>query len=159
MRVLGIDPGFGRCGVAVIDHNNGKDVLLFSDCIETPTTNTFHERLLLVGKAVEDIIERYKPTDAALELIFFSKNQKTALQVAEARGVLLYVLLRNGLEVSEHNPMEIKIAMTGYGRASKNQVMEMVQRLIITNHPITHDDEYDAIAVALTHTATHRALI
>jgi crossover junction endodeoxyribonuclease RuvC len=156
MLVVGIDPGYGRCGVAVVKRHLGKDTLLHSMCIETPSTLEFSERLFMVGEIIDQIIVQYCPDSIALEEIYFSSNQKTAINIAEVRGMILYIARKNNIPVSEHNPVRIKIAMTGHGKASKDQVITMVERIIKPERPITYDDEYDAIAVALTHLAEYK---
>ncbi len=157
MRVLAIDPGFGRCGVAVVERGqDGKDVLLYSDCIETSAKEVFLERLAEVGTEVERLLTLYKPDAFAIEEVFFSTNQKTALHTAEVRGMLLYVAYIKGIPIYEYNPGRVKIALTGYGNASKDQVTAMVHKLTnITKSPML-DDEYDAIAIGLTHLAENR---
>jgi crossover junction endodeoxyribonuclease RuvC len=149
-RILGIDPGYERMGVAVVEKvGNQKETLLFSDCVVTKRKIPHHERLLVLGKAVSEIIKKYKPTVLAIEKLYFNENQKTALLVSEARGAVLFVASNMRLSVCEYTPLEIKVSITGYGRADKKQMTSMVERLITTTKPIEHDDEYDAIATAL----------
>lgn len=157
VRVIAVDPGYDRLGVAVIERKqNGTEELLYSTCIETPRENGFPERLLSVGETFENVIETHVPNVFASETLFFTKNQKTALLVAETRGVLLYTARKHGLSVFEYTPLQIKIAVTGYGKSDKRQVTAMVKRLIEVAKPVTHDDEYDAIAVGLTCLASER---
>ncbi|MEK7194451.1 MAG: crossover junction endodeoxyribonuclease RuvC [Patescibacteria group bacterium] len=151
-RVIGIDPGFERCGVAVLEENK----LLFSTCIITESSDKHEERLLTLGQELGKIIKKWKPNALATEKLFFNINIKTALKVAEARGVILYEAARADLPVHEYSPQAIKIAVTGYGKASKPQVETMVLRLLGLKTPPRHDDETDAIAVAITHMATAR---
>jgi len=154
MRVLGIDPGYDRCGVAVAERDaSGKDVLLYSTCI-TPPKGEHAERLRVIVTEVEHITEEYVPTVCAIEKVFFSKNQKTALAVAEARGALLATVSRAGLPVAGYSPQEIKLAMTGYGKSTKGQVADMVTKLVSVRENVQYDDEFDAIAIALTHLAS-----
>lgn len=158
MRVLGIDPGYGRCGVAVVE-KSGKEILLYSACIDTPVGTPFTERLLLLSRSINAIVQEFSPTEVAIEELFFSTNTKTALKVAEARGVLIHSALLHNLPVHEYNPGSIKIAITGYGKSDKKQIITMIPRLVSLNEKIIkHDDEYDAIAVALTHIASFRHL-
>lgn len=151
-RILSVDPGYERLGVAILE--NGK--LLFSDCIQTPKSDSHSKRLLKIGQELEKIIKEHKPEIFALETLFFSKNQKTALLVSEARGVLMYVAEKNNLEVREFSPAEVKIGVTGYGSSTKKQIMEMVSRIIKIDKEIKFDDEFDAIAVGLTCEATKK---
>jgi crossover junction endodeoxyribonuclease RuvC len=157
MRVLGIDPGYGRCGVAVVEKSTGVESLLYSNCIETEVTLSFSERMREVANGVLGLISSYSPDVIAIEEVYFSKNQKTVLHVAEIRGMLLYLAVSNHIPVEEYNPLRIKVAMTGYGKATKDQVIQMIERLVKPEKTITHDDEYDAIAVALTHIAETRS--
>jgi len=154
MRIISIDPGYERMGVAVIDKvQGGKETLIFSECFQTSTKISHDERLKLIGEEVEKVIKEFNPTALAIENLFFKTNAKTAMHVAEARGVMLYEAAKSGLEVREFTPMEIKVAVTGYGKSEKTQVTEMVKRLIKIDKKIKYDDEFDAIAVGLTYYA------
>ncbi len=155
MRVFGIDPGFGRCGVAVVEKSgSGKEILLYSDCIVTLDTGDFSARLGAIQSACRELIATWQPERVALEKLFFTKNAKTAMRVAEARGSLLAMVHENGLPVREYTPNEVKVAVTGSGRADKEQVASMVARLVAMRKIPKYDDEYDAIAVALTDLAS-----
>lgn len=156
MKIISVDPGYERLGVAVLEKENGKEKLLFSECFKTSAKLPHSERLGLIGKELEKVIEKYKPSTLAIETLFFAKNQKSAMQVAEARGVIMYEGKRNGLEIYEYSPMAVKIAVTGYGKSDKIQITEMVKKLIKIEKEIKHDDEYDAIAIGLTFFATYR---
>lgn len=153
MRILGVDPGYGRLGIAVIEKGLRSDALLFSTCLETDAKLPLHQRLLAVGQALEEVIAAYQPKHLAIEELFFSKNQKTAMQVAEARGVILYEASKHHLTINEYKPVEVKVAITGYGSSDKKQVMNMVGKLIKLPARKMIDDEYDAIGIALTHSA------
>ncbi|MBA3550866.1 crossover junction endodeoxyribonuclease RuvC [Patescibacteria group bacterium] len=157
MRILAIDPGYERLGVAILEKiSSQKEILIYSDCFFTPKTKAHHERLAMVAIEVSRIIEEYKPTALSIETLFFSKNVKTALLVAEARGVVLAEASRNGLKVHEYNPADIKIAVTGYGKSDKQNIIDMVPKLIKISKKITYDDEYDAIAAGITFFATEK---
>ena len=157
MRVLAVDPGYERLGLAVIEkETGGKETLLFSECFKTSAKLAHAGRLHLIGEELGRLILEYTPEAVAIETLFFSNNQKTAMQVSEARGTLLYVAASAGIPVSEFSPADIKIAVTSYGKSDKAQVTEMVKRLIHIEKPIQYDDEYDAIAIGLTFFATHR---
>ncbi len=149
--ILGIDPGYDRLGVAIISTN--PLTLLYSDCLTSNSKNIFAKRLADLGTELETIINQHQPTDIVLEKLFFSKNQKTASQVAEVRGMILYLAGKNNLTVTEYAPSEIKLTITGFGSADKQQVTAMVPKLIKVTKMPKYDDEYDAIAVALTHQA------
>lgn len=120
MRVLAIDPGYGRMGVAVLDKISGEDILVYSNCVETDKALTLPERLMALAQAVERLLKEYKPSFVALEKLFFNKNQKTAMAVAEARGLLIYLAIKYGAKVREFGPQEIKVAVTGYGKSDKS---------------------------------------
>lgn len=157
MKVIGIDPGYDRLGVAVLEHIPGGERLLHSECIETDKTETLPERIFFAGQAIHKILTEHKPDGVALETIFFNKNQKTAIGVAQTRGVIVYLAQLAGCKVFEYGPQEIKIAVTGYGKSDKSAVIDMVKRLV-TNAPLSAlDDEYDAIAVGITCLAHERS--
>jgi crossover junction endodeoxyribonuclease RuvC len=154
MRIISIDPGYERMGVAIIDKDQGgKEILVFSECFQTSTKISHDKRLLLIGSELEKVIKEFQPSALAIENLFFKTNAKTAMHVAEARGVMLYEASKNGLEIKEFTPMEIKVAVTGYGKSEKTQVTEMVKRLIKIDKVIKYDDEFDAIAAGLTYFA------
>lgn len=151
MRILGIDPGYDRIGVAVIDKADGeKEKLIFSTCIQTNKKDSFEKRICFLGLEIKKIIKEFKPNRLAIESLFIEKNQKTAMKVSEARGIIIYECALENLEIKEFSPLQIKIAVTGYGRSDKRQIIDMLHRLIKIETKIKHDDEYDAIAVALT---------
>lgn len=157
MKVLGIDPGFDRLGIAVLEEKNPSPDLLYSSCFTTDRNSLFADRLSSLADEIDLIISKYNPDILAIETLFLHTNQKTVMRVAEARGAIIVSCARKGLAVSEYTPLQIKIAVTGYGRADKKQVTEMVKRLISFDaHKKTTDDEYDAIAVGLTHLASYK---
>lgn len=156
VRVIGIDPGYERVGVAIVEKQNGKEILLFSDCIRTDKALPHAERLATIARALETIILKYEPTTLAAETLFFENNAKTAMRVAEARGVILTAGSLRDMKVCEYTPLQVKSAVTGDGRADKRQIMRMVSILIKLPTKKMLDDEYDAIAVALTCLASER---
>lgn len=156
MRTIGIDPGYDRCGIAIIERANGTDTLLHSCCIETDRTAEFVERLHELGSRFEALLAKYTPDHAGIETLFFSKNQKTAMAVAEARGTLLFLARRHGAKVHEYSPQEVKVAVTGYGKSDKAAITAMLPRLLSKVPQKAHDDEFDAIAIAVTCLAHHR---
>lgn len=159
MRILGIDPGYERMGVAVIEKERGRaERLLWSDCLRTSARLDFLERLHSLGAEIESAITRWKPDAMALETLFFAKNQKTASAVAEVRGMLLYIAGCHGLAVHQFTPLQVKVATTGYGKAGKEQVAAMIRALLRPKKSPKLDDEYDAIAVALTCAANMSSL-
>ena len=153
MKILAVDPGYDRCGIAILEKQDGKEVVLYSNCIETGKNDPFPERLRAVGEGIQQVVEKYAPEGLAMETLYFSKNAKTAIAVAEARGVATFVAARNDLPLFEYSPGAIKIAVTGVGNADKKQVMMMIPRLVKLERLEMLDDEYDAIAVGITHLA------
>jgi len=156
MRILGIDPGFEKLGVAVLERAGGKDTLFYSECFRTSARLPFPERLNALGTRASTIIKKWKPRALAIETLYFEKNLKTAMRVAEARGVVIYEAARAGLSVYEYTPLQVKIAVTGWGRADKKSVMNMVSKLIQLKNKKYSDDELDAVAIGLTHLASAR---
>jgi crossover junction endodeoxyribonuclease RuvC len=164
-RIIGIDPGYDRCGVAIVEGTVQKPRLVFSCCIETDRKLSFPERILFIFKCLSDIMEEHKPTDCSIEDLFFTTNQKTAIKVAEARGVCLLAAAHFKLKIGEYTPLQVKTYLTSYGRADKKQVYFIVEKILKldfsgkTADSITlkkewsqkQDDEIDAIAIALTH--------
>lgn len=157
MKTISIDPGYERLGVAILEKGAGKENLLFSDCLKTSAKLPHEERLKIIGEGVRSLIKKYEPEVMAIETLFFKANVKTAMKVSEARGVMLYEAAQNGLAVKEFTPLQIKIAVTGYGKSEKSQVTTMVKKLIKIEKELQYDDEYDAIAVGLTYFATHNS--
>lgn len=156
MKVLAFDPGYDRLGVSVMEHHEGKEVLLFSTCVTTNKTDPLPERLLIIGGAVKQLLKEHKPDAIAVETLFFNKNITTAIGVAQARGIVIYLAKEAGCTIYEFGPQEIKIAVTGYGASDKKAVYQMLDRLITNIPKHAHDDEYDAIAVGVTCLAHHR---
>lgn len=150
MKVLAIDPGYDRVGIAILEKNNNQEILLHSECFETDKKSDFSDRILTIGLHLENLIQDHKPNRVAIETLFFNKNIKTAIGVAEARGVILFIAKKYGCSVKEFGPQEIKIATTGYGKSDKKAVIDMVKRLVKNVPDKALDDEYDAIAVGIT---------
>jgi len=149
IRVLGIDPGFDRLGLAVVEGDPSKPTVVWSACV-TPAKGPLHLRLAAVSFAVESALTTYAPGAVVLETLFFSKNKKTALAVAEARGAILAVIGKTDIPVIETSPAAIKIAVTGHGSADKASVIRMIPRLVALPPKKRLDDEFDAIAAAIT---------
>ena len=158
MKVLGIDPGYDRLGVAVGEKENGQEKLIFSDCILTDKNTELSDRIHLAGRAFKELLDKYQPDAVALETIFFNKNIKTAIGVAQMRGVLLFLAKEAGCLVYEYGPQEIKVAVTGYGKSDKKAVIDMIKRLVLNTPDLALDDEYDAIAVSVTCLAHYRSI-
>jgi crossover junction endodeoxyribonuclease RuvC len=150
-RIIGIDPGTGRLGFGVIDIVNTKPILIDAGVITTPKSDSDATRLVTIHNELTEIIAQYKPNIMAVERLFFAQNVTTAMTVAQARGVILLCGAQSGLHIAEYTPLQIKMALTGYGRATKQQIQEMVRVLLgLTDIP-KPDDCADALAVALVH--------
>lgn len=149
--VIAVDPGYDRIGIAIFDEKN----LLHSECF-IPDSKIFTERILAIKHHLETLIASYHPACLALETLFFNNNQKTALKVAEARGVITVTALECGIPVHEYSPQAVKIAVTGRGNADKTSVMKMVEKLVILAPKKRHDDELDAVALGIAHQALFR---
>jgi len=156
MRVLGIDPGYDRLGIAIVSAGIPKPIVEFSTCIETNKDDAFVKRLLVLTNEVKHILETKKPEVCALELLFLTKNQKTAMRVAEVRGALLYLISSFSIPVAEYTPLQIKQATTGNGKSGKTEVAKMLPLIATLPEKYRLDDEADAIATALTHLAYSR---
>lgn len=157
MKILGIDPGYDRLGIAVIDKpSKGKETVLYSDCFQTSSKEEIFERFKKIGAEIARVLEEYKPDSMAMETLFITKNQKTGMRVAEARGILIYESTKRNVPVFEYGPMQIKTAVTGDGTSDKDRMIKMVELLVKLPPKDRVDDEYDAIAVALTHAAMKR---
>lgn len=153
MKVLAIDPGYGRCGMAVIERVGTKDVLIFSTCVETSPTTDFAQRLREVVAVCESLLHAHTPDHVAMEKLFFKANRTTAMKVAEVRGALINAAAVASVPVHEYSPAEVKSAVAGWGGADKKQIATMLHALVKIETDIRHDDEYDAIAVGVTHLA------
>ena len=150
MKVLSIDPGYERLGIAILEKENGIEKIIFSETFKTLAKDDFIKRMFLIGKEIEKIIKKYNPKILSIEKLFFNTNQKTATNVSEVRGSIIYIAMKYGLEVFEYTPLEIKSAVTGDGRADKKQMVFMVKQLIKIEKEVKYDDEWDAIAIGLT---------
>lgn len=152
-HLIAIDPGYDRCGVAIFSLNG---TLLHSTCIETKKNDTYTTRLRVVGDAFLKEILQWQPKILAIETLFFSLNKKTALKVAEARGIILYLAEVHNLTIVEISPQTIKTSITGVGNASKDQVLRMTSMIMKNSFTGKQDDEIDAIAIGLTAVQLHK---
>ena len=157
MRVLGVDPGLGRTGVAVVDGTPGSLRLVHASCLSTPAGIDDPARLLLLSELVGTVLAEHRPAFAAVERLFFSTNRSTAMRVSEARGVLLCALAAAGVPVAEYTPNEVKESVAGNGSAGKPQVLRMTMQLLAVDHIDGPDDVADACAIAVCH--HHRAAL
>jgi crossover junction endodeoxyribonuclease RuvC len=156
MVILGIDPGFARVGWAVLKTENSEQRIWNYGCIETSKDTEPQKRLVDVYKQVCVLIKKYKPDSLAIEELFFTTNAKTAFKVGEARGVIVLAGAMQKIPISSYTPLQIKIAVTGYGKADKAQVGRMVKTILKLKELPKLDDTVDAIAVSLTHSFTKK---
>lgn len=156
MRILGIDPGTGILGFGVIDVTKGKAQLVDAGVIRTPVKEDDAVRLHTIYEELTDIIAQNKPQVMSVEKLFFSRNVTTAMTVSQARGVVLLTAMQAGLDIHEYTPMQIKQAITGYGKADKKQMQEMVKVILGLKAIPKPDDAADALAAAITHSMTMR---
>lgn len=148
MKILGIDPGTATTGFAIVEKHGNRIVALDYGVITTPASMERAHRLLVLADDLKSLIEKHAPRQLVIESLFFAKNQTTAMKVAEARGVILYIAAMYGLAVREITPPEVKQIVTGYGGAKKRQVQEMVQRIYQLAKIPKPDDAADALAIA-----------
>lgn len=153
MRILGIDPGIAIVGYGIIDVENDSYNLVASGSVQTSKGKSDAARLLEIAEDLNQIIQMYKPDTAAVEKLFFFKNQKTVIPVAEARGVIIMTLEKYSIEACEYTPLEVKQTITGYGRAEKSEVASAVEKVVNTNGKKWPklDDTVDSIAIAVCH--------
>ena len=151
MIILGIDPGYAIVGYGVLEYNGNKFKVIEYGAITTDASMEMFDRLKSIHDDLNKIIERVKPDFMAIEELFFNSNQKTAINVAQARGVLLLSALNHGVEVFEYTPLQVKQAVAGYGRPDKNQVQQMVKLLLGLEKVPKPDDTADAVAIAICH--------
>lgn len=151
MKILGIDPGTGRLGFAILEKTKGTEKLLDVGCLETAASSPLPQRLLKIYEFLDELIKKYKPDEAAVEELFFATNAKTAMSVGAARGVVFLVCAKHKIAVTDYSPVKIKLAVAGYGKADKKQVEYMVCQILKLKEAPKPDDAVDAVAVALTH--------
>lgn len=150
MRILGIDPGIALTGWAILDNGSSLKTLKYG-CVKTDKRNNSVQRLFYIASSLDKIIKKYKPKVIALEMVFFNINAKTAFSVGEARGVIKLLAAQNKIVLAEYTPLQIKTAVTGYGRASKKQVQYMIKNILSLDKVPKPDDVADALATAVTH--------
>ncbi len=151
MKILGIDPGIGITGYSVIEADQNGYQLVTSGSIQTDKSMPVSKRLSEIFDDITEICKAYNPDEASIEQLFFFKNQKTIIPVAEARGVILLALEKVGIKTAEYTPLVIKQVLTGHGRAQKNEVRLMVEKFIELNKNTKLDDTVDSIAIGICH--------
>ena len=151
MRILGIDPGYAIVGYGVVDYNKNHFATVGYGAITTKAHTPLEDRLLDIYNDVLTVIDKFKPDEISIEKLYFNTNSTTAIAVAEARGVIILAAKQRGVKVNEYTPLQVKQAVTGYGRAEKHQVMEMVKNLLNLAKIPKPDDTADALAIAICH--------
>lgn len=151
MKALGIDPGTAITGYGILEGESDSIRVVDYGCIRTSSKEPSSTRLKKIYSDIKKIISKYKPEYIVVERLFFGANTKTAMAVGQARGVIILAATQAGLEIAEYTPLEVKMALTGYGRADKNQIQQMVKRLLKLKAIPKPDDAADALAVALCH--------
>ena len=159
MRILGIDPGYGIIGFALIDAQRGSTTLQHCGAITTPAGMDFSARLEIIYQDMCQLLQKAKPDAVAIEELFFGQNVTTGINVAQSRGVILLAIRQAGLPVTSYKPAQVKQAVVGYGNATKHQVQDMTKRLLRLEQLPKPDDAADAIALALCHARSSTSLI
>ena len=159
MVVLGIDPGVATIGFGLIDARRGKNTLLQYGVITTPAGIPLSQRLLQISRDMDQLLDRFKPDEMAVEELFFTKNITTGIAVAHGRGVILLAAEKAGVPIFEYTPMQVKQAVVGYGGAQKRQVMDMTRRLLGMKELPRPDDAADALAIAICHSRAATSLL
>ncbi|AIY85908.1 MULTISPECIES: crossover junction endodeoxyribonuclease RuvC [unclassified Thermotoga] len=157
MRILGVDPGYGIVGIGIVEVSGNRISHVFHGTIETPKNLPAEKRLKRIYEEFLKVLERFSPDECAMEKLFFVKNVTTAIGVGEARGVLLLALAEKNIPVFEYAPNEVKVSLSGYGRASKKQIQENVKRFLNLSEIPRPDDAADALAIAWCHALQSRA--
>ena len=156
MRILGIDPGIGRTGFGIIDTSGQKLTAVSYGCIETAAKTEMGRRLTDLYDQITGLIEEHKPEAVGIEDLFFNTNAKTALIVGQARGVIMLAVSKSKVPLAVYTPLQVKMAVTGYGRAEKGQVAQMVKNLLKLESIPKLDDTTDALAIAVTHAFSYK---
>ncbi len=149
MRILGIDPGYAIVGYGIVDYQKNRFNVVGYGAITTKAKTPFEGRLSVIYNDMLEILKKYKPDRLSIEKLYFNTNSTTAIDVAQARGVIVLAAQKMGVKINEYTPLQVKQAVTGYGRAEKHQVMEMVKNLLGLKSIPTPDDTADALAVAI----------
>ncbi len=159
MILIGIDPGYAIVGYGVVKYENNRFTPLEYDAITTPAEMPFAERLEKIYRDLTQVLRRHRPEAMSVEKLFFTTNQKTGIDVAQARGVILLAAVHEKIPVYEYTPLQVKSSVVGYGKAVKKQVMEMTRILLGLDQVPKPDDVADALALAITHAHTAGSLL
>ncbi|MBO5370890.1 MAG: crossover junction endodeoxyribonuclease RuvC, partial [Clostridia bacterium] len=156
MIIMGIDPGFAIVGVGIIEYKGNKFRVLDYFAVTTKAGLAMELRLKSIYDEIDEAIKKYKPDCMAIEELFFNNNAKTALQVGQARGIILLAAVNNALPISEYTPLQVKQSVVGYGRAAKGQIQQMTKAMLALNEIPKPDDVADALAIAICHAHSHK---
>ena len=151
MRIIGIDPGYAIVGFGIVEYSGSSFKTVEYGAITTPSGMDFNERLNVIFQDLSFVLDKYKPDSMAIEKLFFNTNQKTGIDVAQARGVILLCATMRNIEIREYTPLQVKQSVVGYGKAEKKQVMEMTRRILGLESVPKPDDTADALAIAICH--------
>lgn len=151
MRIIGIDPGYAIVGFGIVEYSGSSFKTVEYGAITTPSGMDFNERLKVIFQDLSFVLDKYKPDSMAIEKLFFNTNQKTGIDVAQARGVILLCATMRNIEIREYTPLQVKQSVVGYGKAEKKQVMEMTRRILGLESVPKPDDTADALAIAICH--------
>lgn len=151
MRILGIDPGYAITGIGVVDYDGYKFAPVKFGAITTKAGTDFNLRLLTIYEDMTELVKQVKPDHIAIERLYFTTNQKTAIDVAQARGIIVLVATQYGIPINEYTPLQVKQSVVGYGKAEKKQVMEMTRSILGLKEVPKPDDAADALAIAICH--------
>lgn len=154
MRILGIDPGTAIVGYGIIDYEKNKFTVVDYGCIYTDKNALMEDRLVKIHEELKALIEKYRPEEMAVEELFYFKNNKTVISVGQARGVIVLTGRMQSLPIGSYTPLQVKMGITGYGRADKKQVQQMVQKFLGLKELPKPDDAADALAIAINHIHT-----
>lgn len=156
MIILGIDPGFAIVGVGVIEYKGNKFRVIDYYAITTKAGLAIEDRLKLIYDGLDDVIKKYNPDCMAIEELFFNNNAKTAIQVGQARGVILLAAVNHGVQIFEYTPLQVKQSVVGYGRAEKTQIQQMTKAILNLKSVPKPDDVADALAIAICHAHSNK---
>ena len=157
MRIIGIDPGYAIVGFGVLEYNKARFSVVDYGAVTTPADMDFNQRLCEIYSDLCYIFDKYKPDFLSIERLYFTSNQKTAIAVAQARGVTLLAAKQRGIEIFEYTPLQVKQSVTGYGKAVKKQVQEMTKRILDLDEIPKPDDTADALAMAICHAHSYNS--
>ncbi|MBQ3438137.1 MAG: crossover junction endodeoxyribonuclease RuvC [Fusobacterium sp.] len=151
MRIIGIDPGTAIVGYGIIEFDKNKYTTIDYGVITTDKKLAMEERLLIIFEKLEELLDKYKPEYMAIEDLFYFKNNKTVISVAQARGIIILAAKKRNIPVSSYTPLQVKIGITGYGKAEKKQIQQMTQKFLSLDEIPKPDDAADGLAIAITH--------